>query len=290
MEERPEALPQGVVGERLRQGLTSRLDLRIDPRLDQRIDGDRLVAADDQRVQVDALDLGALDGQPRKPFQHVGQGLPIDRRLAPMGSGEKRRGGQPIDHRPRFLATDRGDGKDDIAQGLGQDSTQAEQHAGPELRIAHHARDQLPLTHDPLGHQQRDLPVLGPRPGEQVLRGLLDRRRIRKADPHQPTLGLVCDAIAAKLQHDRIADLVGGPSRGLRILRLRLGREGNAEARDDRLGGVLRQGHGRVGEHGGGLGIGFLAAHGAQRLVEEADRHKTRSGLANPVASPRNRV
>jgi hypothetical protein len=53
-------------------------------KFDEPVDGDRAaVAANDQRIDVDADDVWACSGQRRQAQQDVGELLPVDGRLAP---------------------------------------------------------------------------------------------------------------------------------------------------------------------------------------------------------------
>ena len=74
--------------------------------LDERVDRDRPPARHDQRVQIDARDVGPLDRDAREREQHVGERLAIHRRLAAEGV-EEVRGRDPSGRAQRLLARER---------------------------------------------------------------------------------------------------------------------------------------------------------------------------------------
>ena len=55
-----------------------------------------------------------------------------------------------------------------------------------------------------------DLAVVGAGGGEQLGRRHLDRVGVGDAEPHEASLGLVGDAVAVELDHDRAAERSGG--------------------------------------------------------------------------------
>ena len=55
-------------------------------------------------------------------------------------------GAQPRQHALRIRFDQGRRGEDDVAQGLGEDPTQAEHDAGPEGGVAHNARDEFTIA------------------------------------------------------------------------------------------------------------------------------------------------
>ena len=181
----------------------------------------------------------ARAGEPAEAHEHVGECTAIDGGLAAKGLGEHLSVGEPIHEPIGLVAIERRRGEHHVSERLGEHPAETEQHTGTELRIAHHARDQLALARDHLGDEQLDLAILRPRGREQLTGGGAHRRGITQPQPHQPPLGLVGDPLAAELHGDRKADRLGGSRGGLRGLHRPLLGERNAVAAQERLGGGL---------------------------------------------------
>ena len=158
---------------------------------------------------------------------------------SPRNASSSSAGPQSADHASRFGRAERRGGEHDVADRLGEDAAEAEHDAEAELRVAHQAGEQLAAAAHELRDEQLDRAVLGSRQREELRRRGTDGGPVGEPDPHQTALRLVGDGVAAQLQDDREADLLGGPSGGARIGGERLARHRHAVARDERLRGVL---------------------------------------------------
>ena len=117
--------------------------------LDQRVDGDDgSRRRDDERVDVDAQHLGPLDGEASEGDEHRDELATVDRRLAPERP-EQRGGRQLVDHLRSGQRIERCRAEHHVGERLGEHAAHAEHHAGPELRVAHDAGDQLALPRSP---------------------------------------------------------------------------------------------------------------------------------------------
>ena len=135
MEQRAEAF-EDFIGRRS-CGSVSRFALLNRPDHDQRVRGDREPVADDDGIDVDAVNVGPLDSQTAQPNQAVGQGVRIDGRLATERVGEQPFRVQAVDHRRGFRGRKRGDREHDVVQRFGQHAAQPEHDARPEVWVAH---------------------------------------------------------------------------------------------------------------------------------------------------------
>ncbi len=236
VKERAQAVEQhGAVGERpgaCGRGLVQH---------DERVHGDRVPVAHDERVHVDARHIGAVGGEAPEPHQHGGERVEVDGRLAAKGP-EEPAGAEPVDHPPRFGGGERRAREDDVAEGLGEDAAQPQDHARPELRVAHHAGEQLAAPGDHLGDEEPHRPVLGAAPGEQLGGGRPDGRGVGEPEPHEVALGLVRDRLAAELDRHREAERHGRAHRSFGIVGQRLPRDRHAVGREQLLRGVLGEG------------------------------------------------
>ena len=124
------------------------------------------VGADDQRVDVDALDVVPA-GDLAEGDQDRRQRVAIDGRLAAERT-EQALGRQLVDHLVRRDVVERGRAEHDVGDGLGEDAAEAEHHGRPELRIAQHAGDQLAIAPDHRRDEHVDLAVVRRGGGEQL--------------------------------------------------------------------------------------------------------------------------
>ncbi len=212
--------------------------------LDERVHRHRpTVGTDDQRVDVDAGDVVALGREPAEPDQQPRQAVPVDGRLA-AERAQQPLGGELVDHLVRRHVVDGRRAEDDIGDGLGEDPTDAEHHRRPELRVAQHARDQLPVSLDHGRDEDGDVAILGRGRGQQLGGGAGHGVGVGEAEAHEPAFGLVGDAVAVELGHDREPELLGR--------RHRLVRRADDAFTGDR--------HAALGEEALGLGLGERAA------------------------------
>jgi len=205
MKERPETRQDILVRERLTHRV-GRHPGRIRRELDERIHRHGPPLTHDEWIQVDAADVRPLPGEPPQAHQHIGQCGPVHRGLTPKGLREEPMGRETIHHAFGLGMRERQGGEDRIPQRLGENAAQPQQHTGAELRIAHHAGDQLATPAHHRRHEQIDLAVLRARTPQQILRGRRYGVVIGQANTHQIPLGLVSDAVTAQLQYDRVAD------------------------------------------------------------------------------------
>jgi hypothetical protein len=150
------------------------------------------VGGDDQRVDVDARDVGTLEREPTEPDQRRRQVVACHRRLAAELAEQTLRR-QPVDHLGGRHGIERGRTEDHVGDRLGEHASHPEHHGRSELRIAHQSGDQLSVATDHLGHQHGDVAVGGRGRGEQRRGGILRRRHRPEAEANQAALGLVGD-------------------------------------------------------------------------------------------------
>ena len=215
--------------------------------LDQRVDRDRHArCVDDQRVDVDADDVGPLGGEPPESDEQIDQAIASDRRFAAQ-LPEQRRRRQRIDHLIGCHSVERRRSEDDVADRLGEHASDAEHHRRPELRVAHHPGDQLPVAAHHRRNEQRDVAVGGGCRGEQFGCSGCHRSSIGQAQADQPALGLVGDSLTRKLDHDREAELGRRARPPPEPSHEPLGRRHQAVGAQQLLGRVFREGAGVPG-------------------------------------------
>ena len=83
-----------------------------------------------------------------------------------------------------------------VGHRLGQDAAHAEHDRHAELRVVVEPRDQLAGGPQHRRHQQVDVAVVGRRRRQQLRAGITDLLGRAQAEPDQPPLGLVGDAVA----------------------------------------------------------------------------------------------
>ena len=105
--------------------------------------------------------------------------------------------------------------------------------------IPNHPCDQLTLSLDELGHQDRDLTVFRARLRQEVSGFTFSRSRIGYTDPHQSALGLVGDSVAGELENNRKANRCRGRRRRRCGLHQTLLRQSHAVGGNDLLRSVL---------------------------------------------------
>ena len=241
--------------------------------LDEGVDGDgNPVGTDDQRVDVDAAHVGALDGDPSEPDEHGHQGVAIDRRLA-AELAEQALGGQLVDHLVRRDGVERRRAEHDVGDGLGQDPAETEHDGRAELRVAQHAGDQLAVAPDHRRDEHVDGTVgrASPRRGARWRPGGRHRRRPRssRTSPRSVLWAMASPFSLAttgnpssRRRGDRVvgrchASLAGqrDPVAGEQLLRLRLGQRARRHRpvtvptqRSRRLGGIRGSGSAQGGD------------------------------------------
>jgi hypothetical protein len=220
--------------------------------LDQSVDGDHTaVGLHDQRVDVDAGDVGAVGAQAAETDEQLGELAPIDRCLAAERS-EELLGREVVDHVAGGDGIDRRRPEHDVGDRFGEDAADAEHHRRSELGITDQPGDQLAVAGDHRCDEHRDLPVLRTRCREQLGGGGLDGGTIAEAELDETAFGLVGDRVAVQLGDDRIAELVGGGGSGGGAVGHALGGDRDAVLGEQGLGGPLGQGGVRAGRLGGG--------------------------------------
>ncbi len=271
MEERAEAFDQRFVGELFAgataslMGLAARLRLATRERgfcasgggLDfhERVDGEQLaVAADDQRIEIDRHDARSLDRELAESHEHVGEHLGVDLRFAAERLGEQMTRVQTFDHRLGVGAFERRHREDDVAERLGEDAAEAEQHAGTEVRIAHQAAISSRLPRTISATSSPTAPSSGLAFASSSAAAASHGGRVAEAEADEVALGLVGDRVAAQFHDHREAEL-GGDCRGFGgVLHDALRRDRNAVARDELLRLVLGEGVTRNRRDGVGHG------------------------------------
>ena len=211
-DEHAAGLEQGaeLLGGRCRAGGRRRLrHARRRPRRARRRRPAEPSGVDDQRVDVDADDVGALGGDAAEGDERRGEGVAVDRRLAAELVEQALRG-ELVDHLVGGDRVDRGRSEDDVGDRLGQDAADAEHDGRTELRVAHDPGDQLAVAADHRGDQHGDVAVVGRGRGEQLAGGAAHGVGVAEAEADEPALGLVGDRVTVELGDDRIAQRVGG--------------------------------------------------------------------------------
>ena len=239
MEQRTEAF-EDFIGRRS-CGSVSRFALLDRPDHGQRVRGDREPVADDDGIDVDAVNVGPLDSQTAQPDQAVGQGVRIDGRLATERMGEQPFRVQAVDHRRGFRGRERDDREHDVVQRFGQHAAQPEHDARPEVWVAHQAGDQFAFPRHHLGHEQADLAIVRPAMCPQFVRGAANRVRRVQPQPHEVAFGLVRDACAAQLDRDRQPQRGCGFGRSLWVVDEGLARDRYSAFGQQAFGLVLGQ-------------------------------------------------
>ncbi len=258
---------------------------------DQRIDRHGATATKDERIHVDARDIGALGRERPEANQYVRQRIQVGRRLPAKRLRQEPARPEAGDQLVRVTAGERRRGEGDVAEGLREDAAEADDDAGPELGIADDAGDQLAPSFDHLRHEKRDRAVFGPPQRQQLLGSRANGRAIRQAEADQAALGLVGDRVAAELQGHRKAEGLGGTHGIGHVGGQRLARHRHAMAGDQGLGVVLGQGPGARETLGlrHGAGVSGARAGRALRLPRarsHAGRRGTRSGGPRRAAHP----
>ena len=129
------------------------------------------VVADDQRIHVDARDVGPLDRQSSEPDQQIDDAFTIHLGIATERPEELLRG-EVVDHLGGRRAVERSGSEHDVGDRLGEDPADAEHHRRSELAIAQHAGDQLAVPGHHRRDEQRDVAV-----GRRARRPTARRRR-----------------------------------------------------------------------------------------------------------------
>ena len=171
--------------------------------LDERVDGDGLAVDDDERVDVDRGDVGAVlargaTGRAASP-----------RSAARSTAGSPRNGPSSFWVARSSISSsasssrERDEPERDVAERFGEHAADAEHHARAELRIAHEPGDQLAGAAHHRRDEQLDRAVVGAGRGEQLGAAASDRGGVAQAEAHEAALGLVRDRVAAQLHHDR---------------------------------------------------------------------------------------
>ena len=163
------------------------------------------VVADDERVDVDARDVGSFDRQPSEPDQQIDDTLTIHLGIAPERPEELLRD-EVVDHLGGRRTVERGRPEHDVGDGLGEDPADAEHHRRSELGIAQHAGDQLAIPGHHRGDEQRHVAVGRQGRAQQLGGGVAHGSLVAQPEAHEATFGLVGDRVAAQLHDDREPD------------------------------------------------------------------------------------
>ena len=173
---------------------------------DERVDSNRAaIDAHDERVYIDAAHIGADGHHGSEAHDDVDQFAAVHSAFA-TERAEQLLGNEAVDHFAGLEAAQRRGPKDNIGDGLGEDSPDSEHHRGTELGIAQYARNEFAVARDHRGDKQRDRPVFRCGLREQFGCGDLDRCSIGQAQLHQAALGLVSNRVAAQLHDNWVAE------------------------------------------------------------------------------------
>ncbi len=213
--------------------------------LDERVDRDRPALDDDQGIEVDRPDVGALLGETREAAERRDDGVAIDGGLAAERT-EEGLGGEIVDQLTGIEPVEWYQAERDVAERLGQHTAHAEHDTRTELRVAYEPRDQLARTVHHRCDEQTDRAVLGAGGGEQFGRRGADGGGVGETEAHESAFRLVCDRVAAELDHDGIADRRRGIDRRAGVLDRALVEHRDAVAGEE----MFRRGF-REGRHGG---------------------------------------
>jgi hypothetical protein len=181
--------------------------------LDERVDGYGPAVHDDEGVEVDRRDVGALLREAGQAPHHRAERVAVDCGLAPE------RPEQPLRREVVGQAVgvgigERDEPERDVADRLGEHAPDAEHHARPELRVAHEAGDQLARSVHHRRDEQLDVAVVRCGGREELASRAAHRLLVTEVQADEPALGLVRDRVTAQLHDDREAEVAGG-GRGL---------------------------------------------------------------------------
>jgi hypothetical protein len=227
----------------------------------------RAFLGDEQRVEVDLMDLREVGDEARDPLNDRGQTLAVGRLRATHAAQDTRRR-QIVEHRRRFGRGHRRKPERHVTEHFDEDPAEPEHHELAERRVAHTADDHLgAATRHLLNLHALDARLL--RVPARALRDLVvggaQLAVVLHADAHRAGLGLVQHVRRDDLERDRIADLQRelhglrrrGGDAGLRrrntVRRTQLGRFYRPERRAPSFarGGQELSHCGLVGLHGG---------------------------------------
>ena len=172
---------------------------------DEGVGGHRPVSGDEKRVDVDLGHFGEVDCDAGQRLDHGLEPRSVDRR----GAAERPQqlpGPDEIGELGDVALAKGDDSERDIAQHLGQHSTEAEGDDRSEHGVALQAREQFPVALDHLLDEDALEGFTGPAGDEPVRFG--DRVRVAGGDTqqHQAALGLVVDGGADRLHGHAAAD------------------------------------------------------------------------------------
>ena len=169
---------------------------------DQGINRNGFSLDNNQRVHVHALNIGSLDGQAAQPDQEVGQGIELNRLLAPKRLGHEMFEAHSLNHGARLRVGERGQGEDHIPERFGQNTAKTQEDARTELRVADHTGDQLSLPGNHLSNEQTDFPIFIPLSRPQLVRRPLNRLGRIETEADELPFGLVSNARPAQFHYN----------------------------------------------------------------------------------------
>ncbi|CAB4705182.1 unannotated protein [freshwater metagenome] len=124
-------------------------DMRFDLRFadfDKRVDSYRAaIGAHDERVHVDAAHIGASVDHGAEAHDDVDEFTAVHGTFA-SERAEQLLGRKAVDHLAGLKSAQRRGPKDNIGDGLGEDSPNSEHHRGTELGIAQYARNEFAVA------------------------------------------------------------------------------------------------------------------------------------------------
>ena len=188
---------------------------------------------------------GRASASADKPGQHLQRarpGRPPARRGTAPSSFLRR---EVVDEVLRVLVGERHDPERDVAERLREHAADAEHHARPELRVAHHPGDELACSLHHRRDQELDGSVFGPGGREHLVCGGAHRVGVAQVQLHEAALGLVRDRVAVQLDDHWEADRVGGLGRGVCIGHDALVEHGHAVVAQQLLGRGFGEGRHR---------------------------------------------
>ena len=174
---------------------------------DQGVNRNGFTVDNNQRIHVNALDVGSFDGQAAKPNQEISQGIEINRPFTTKRLSDEMFEPQTLNHGTRLGVRERRQSKDNIAERFGQNAAKSQEDARAKLRVADHTGNQLSPPGNHFGDQQTDFAIVIPTSRPQLVRSPLNRLDCIKTEANKIPFGLVSNARPAQFHHNRQANI-----------------------------------------------------------------------------------
>ena len=154
---------------------------------------------------IDARDVGSVDGQLSEPDQQVDDTFTIHLGVTTERPEELLRD-EVVDHLGSRRMVERSGSEHDVGHGLGEDPADSEHHRWSELAIAQHAGDQFAIPGHHRGDEQRDIAVGRQSRAQELGSGVAYGSLVAQPQAHEATFGLVRDRVATQLHDHRKPD------------------------------------------------------------------------------------